>query len=282
MMRRGESYERGDIVVVDGHEKSLVVRRLALVVGAEENEDHLQVMLCHDDLPLVSIVDAIIKSSESGLSYDLVVETDLYSAIWKSQVRKTIGKISPALVGKIMAHAADPDALVDGIQSGYVIRGVIDPRWKFKEIEGKQFRSLCADCVSALLTDRSVLVDFGIFKLCDESEIYAFLHQVKEKKLRFTEKDLDEIEALGLRTQSFWKTRFPKDGLSDAIHRAFTALIQIPEDCAECSEEMITKGRVENAPPLYNAGLPIFTSKKLWKIDLTSESVSTSLQLLTI
>ena len=153
----GESHQRGDIVVVAGHEKSLVVRRLALVVGAEENGDHLQVMLCHDDLPLVSIVDAIIKSSESGLSYDLVVETDLYSAIWKSQVRKTIGKISPALVGKIMAHAADPDALVDGIQSGYVLQGVIDPRWKFKEIEGKLFRSLSADCVSALLADKRVL-----------------------------------------------------------------------------------------------------------------------------
>ena len=66
----GESHQRGDIVVVAGHEKSLVVRRLALVVGAEENGDHLQVMLCHDDLPLVSIVDAIIKSSESGLSFD--------------------------------------------------------------------------------------------------------------------------------------------------------------------------------------------------------------------
>jgi len=282
-MRRGESYERGDIVVVDGHEKSLAVRRLALVVGAEENEDHLQVMLCHDDLPLVSIVDAIIKSSESGLSYDLVVETDLYSAIWKIQVKKTIGKISPALVGKIMAHAADPDALVDGIQSGYVIRGVIDPRWKFKEIEGKQFRSLCADCVSTLLTDRSVTVDLGIFTLCDEGEILRFLHLVKEKKLVLTKKDFDEIEALGLCFQSFWKEKFPEQGWGVDLYTAFIVLIQIPKQDVECSEEMITKGRVGNAPPLYNTRLPIITSPNLWDdFELTSESAPTSLQLLTI
>ena len=45
MTLRAESQERGDIVVVDGHEKPLVVRRLALVIGAEERENHLQVML---------------------------------------------------------------------------------------------------------------------------------------------------------------------------------------------------------------------------------------------
>lgn len=282
MMRGGESYERGDIVVVDGHETSLVVRRLALVVGVEENEDHLQVMLCHDDLPLVSIVDAIIKSSESGLSYDLVVETDLYSAIWKSQVTKTIGKVSTALVGKIMVHAADPDALVDGIQSGYVIRGVIDPRWKFKEIEGNQFRSLCADCVSTLLTDSSVTVDLDIFTLCDEDEIYGFLHLVKEKKLVLTARDLNEMDVIGLFSPSFWKERFPEQGLSDAIYGAFIELIRIPEHFVEYSQEIIIQGRVENASPLHNAGFPIITSKNLWNIDLTSESVPTSLQLLTI
>ena len=283
MMRKGESHERGDIVVVDGHGKSLVVRRLALVVSAEENEDHLQVMLCHDDLPLVSIVDAIIMSSESGLSYDLVVETDLYSAIWKSQVTKTIGKISSDLVEKIMAHAADPDALKDDIQSGYVIRGVIDPRWKFKEIEGKQFRSLCADCVSAFLTDRSVTVDLGIFTLCDEGEILRFLHLVKEKKLVLTKRDLDEFEALGLCTQSFWKKRFPKDGYGDALYKAFSNYIQIPEHFVESSEEMITHGRISNASPLCDAGFPIVTSTRLWvDFEATLKSAPTSLQLLTI
>ncbi len=281
MMRKEESHERGDIVVVDGHEKSLVVRRLVLVVGVEENEDHLQVMLCHDDLPLLSIVDAIIMSSESGLSYDLVVETDLYSAIWKSQVTKTIGKISPDLVGKITAHAADPDALVDGIQSGYVIRGVIDPRWKFKENEGRQFRDLCTDCVSTLLSDNSVTVDLDIFTLCDEGEILRFLHLVKEKKLVLTKRDLDEIEVLGLHSQSFWKERFPKDNFGDALYKAFSKWIQIPKQDIECSEEMITKGRVGKASPLCNAGFPIITSASLWvDFESSSKTAPTSLQLI--
>ena len=283
MMSKGESHQRGDIVVVDGHEKSLVVRRLALVVDVEENEDHLRVMMCHDDLPLVSIVDAIIVASESGLSYDLVVETDLYSAIWKSQVRKTIGKIAPALVGKIMTHAADPDALVDGIQSGYVIRGVIDPRWKFKEIEGQQFRNLCADCVSTLLDDKSVTVDLDIFTLCDEDEILRFLNLVKQKQLVLTEKNLHEMKSVGLFSGSFWKERFPKDGFGDALYKAFSMLIQIPEHFVESSEEMITQGRISSASPLCNSGFPIITSASLWvDFESTAETAPTSLKLIKI
>jgi len=283
MISKGESHQRGDIVVVDGHEKSLVVRRLALVVGVEETEDHLQVMLCHDDLPLVSIVDAIIVASESGLSYDLVVETDLYSAIWKSQVTKTIGKISSALVGKIMTHAADPDALVDGLQTGYAIRGVIDPRWKFKEIEGKQFRNLCGDCVLTLLADNSVTVDLDIFTLCDEDEILRFLNLVKQKQLVLTERILNEMYVIGLFSASFWKERFPKDGFGDALHKAFSILIQIPEHFIESSEEMITQGRINDASPLCNSGFPIITSASLWvDFESTSESAPNSLQLLKI
>ena len=283
MMLKSESHQRGDIVVVDGHEKSLVVRRLALVVGVEENEDHLRVMLCHDDLPLVSIVDAIIMASESGLSYDLVVETDLYSAIWKSQVRKTIGKISPALVGKIMTHAADPDALVDGLHTGYAIRGVIDPRWKFKEIEGRQFRSLCADCVLTLLADNSVTVDLDIFTLCDEDEILRFLQLIKQKEIVLTQTILNEMVAIGLFSRSFWKERFPKSGFGDALYRAVSNLIPIPDDLIKGSEEMITQGRINNASPLCNAGYPIITSASLWiDFELTSETAPTSLQLLTI
>jgi len=283
MMLKSGSHQRGDIVVVDGHEKSLVVRRLALVVGVEENEDHLRVMLCHDDLPLVSIVDAIIMASESGLSYDLVVETDLYSAIWKSQVRKTIGKISPALVRKIMTHAADPDALVDGLQTGYAIRGVIDPRWKFKEIEGKQFRNLCGDCVLTLLADNSVTVDLDIFTLCDEDEVLRFLQLIKQKEIVLTQTILNEMDAIGLFSRSFWKERFPKGGFGDALYKAVSNLIPIPDDLIKSSEEMITQGRINNASPLCNAGYPIITSASLWlDFELTSETAPTSLQLLTI
>lgn len=283
MTLRAESQERGDIVVVDGYKKPLIVRRLALVIGAEEKENHLQVMLCHDDLQLASIVDVIITAPESGLSYDLVAETDLFSVIWKNQVTKTIGKISRELVQKIMAHAADPDGQVDGIQSGYAIRGLIDPRWKFKETEERQFRSLCGDCVSILLADKSVTVDLDIFTLCDEDEILRFLNLVKQKQLVLTESNLNEMKAVGLFSGSFWKERFPKDGFGDALYKAFSMLIQIPEHFVESSEEMITQGRISNASPLCNSGFPIITSASLWvDFESTAETAPTSLQLIKI
>ena len=283
MKNTGESQKRGDIVVVDGHETTLTVRRLALVIRAEEKENHLQVMLCHDDRQLASIVDVIIAAPESGLSYDLVVETDLFSVIWKSQVTKTIGKISREHVQKIMAHAADPDGLVAGIQSGYAIRGLLDPRWKFKESEGKQFRNLCGDCVLALLADNSVTVDLDIFTLCDEDEILRFLQLIKQKKIVLTQTILNEMDAIGLFSRSFWKERFPKGGFGDALYKAVSNLIPIPEDLIKSSEEMITQGRINNASPLCNAGYPIITSASLWiDFELTSEIAPTSLQLLSI
>lgn len=283
MKNKRESQERGDIVVVNGHETPLTVRRLALVISAEEKENHLQVMLCHDDRQLASIVDVIITAPESGLSYDLVAETDLFSVIWKSQVTKTIGKIPRELVQKIMAHAADPDGLVDGIQSGYAIRGLLDPRWKFKEIEGKQFRNICGDCVLTLLADNSVTVDLDIFTLCDEDEILRFLQLIKQKEIVLTQTILNEMVAIGLFSRSFWKERFPKSGFGDALYRAVSNLIPIPDDLIKGSEEMITQGRINNASPLCNAGYPIITSASLWiDFELTSETAPTSLQLLTI
>jgi len=283
MTLRAESQERGDIVVVDGHEKPLVVRRLALVIGAEERENHLQVMLCHDDLQLASIVDVVITAPESGLGYDLVAETDLFSVIWKDQVTKTIGKISRELVQKIMAHAADPDGQVDGVQSGYAIRGLIDPRWKFKESEGKQFGNLCGDCVLALLADNSVTVDLDIFTLCDEDEILRFLQLIKQKKIVLTQTILNEMDAIGLFSRSFWKERFPEGGFGDALYKAVSNLIPIPEDLVKGSEEMITQGRISNASPLCNSGFPIITSASLWvDFESTAETAPTSLQLIKI
>jgi len=283
MTLRGESHKLGDIVVVDGHEEPLFVRRLALVVSVEEEANHLQVMLCHDDLRLASIVDAIIMGAESGLSYDLVVQTDLFSAVWKSQVKKRIGGVAPILVRKIMAHGMDPDLLVDGIQTGYAIQGVIDPRWKFKENEGGQLRSLCADCVSTLLSKESVTVDLDIFKLCDEDEIINFLDLVKEKIVVLTERDLDEMKILGVFSRSFWKNRFPSYGLGDAIYIALIKQFGIRERAFECSEETITQGRINGASPLFNAGIPIITSKNLWvDFEATLESAPNSLQLLAV
>jgi hypothetical protein len=182
-----------------------------------------------------------------------------------------------------MTHAADPDALVDGIQSGYAIRGVMDPRWKFKENEGKQFRNLCGDCVSTLLVDKSVTVDLDIFTLCDEDEILRFLNLVKQKQLVLTERILNEMYVIGLFSASFWKERFPKDGFGDALYKAFSILIQIPEHFIESSEEMITQGRISNASPLCNSGFPIITSASLWvDFESTSETAPNSLQLLKI
>jgi len=279
----GESNKIGDIVVVDGHGEALDVRRLALVVSVEEEKDYLQVMLCHEDLELASIVDATIRGSESGLSYDLVVETDLHSVIWKSQVTRTIGKIAPDLVNKVMAHAADPDSLVDGIRAGYAIQGVMDPRWKFKENEGQQFRNLCAHCVSRFLSNESVTVDFDIFKLCDENEIYRFLRFVKDKKIMLSQKDLNEMENIGLFTRAFWKERFPSGGLDDTIHKIFVNLIPVPEHPVESSDENIIQGRISDASVLLNVGFPIVTSRNLWiDFESTSESAPRSLQLLAV
>jgi len=279
----GGSLKNGDIVVVDGHGEALDVRRLALVVSIEEENNHLQVMLCHEDLELASIVDATIRGFESGLSYDLVVETDLHSVIWKSQVTKTIGKIVPDLVNKVLAHAADPDSLVDGIRAGYTIQGVMDPRWKFKEIEGQQFRNLCAHCVSSLLSKEPVTIDLDIFKLCDENEIYRFLLFVKDKKIMLSQKDQNEMEKIGLCTKAFWKERFPSGGLSDAIHKIFVNLIQVPEQRVESFDEQIVQGRIRDASVLLDVGFPIVTSRNLWiNFESTLETAPRSLHLLAV
>ena len=291
--KRVQPFVPGDLVVVDNQNGVFSHNRILLIIEADNSEDYFQVMLCHEDIDMGSIVDVIVSSTENSMSYDLAVETDLCSVIWRSQVSKKIGLISSPLLEKILIHASNPDEQAGELNTGYYIRGILDPRWRFKEEEGKIFRALCADCVSAKLGSKAkneATLDVDIFKenICDEREIYQLLQLIKEQKIMLSSEDRRSIIALGVNKRQFWSMRFPDGGFADALHRVacdvLGILISIENKIEDSAiVEVITDGRTKAASPLRNSGIPIITSPKLWiDFESTLNSSPKNRQLITV
>jgi hypothetical protein len=287
-----EDFTVGDFIVIKNKYSSLGPRRIAMVTRSKSDDEYVEIMLSHDEAELLSIVDVFIAAEESGLTYDLVVQTDLHSVIWKDQVVKRIGRISSEKVEGILKHSQDPDVVIDGVISGVSIRGFMDPRWAFKENEGRIFRSICSDCVSQVLQigeSIEVTLDVDIFssEFCDENELYSLLQLIKEKKVLLDDVDRNRIIALGVNKRSYWMSRFPDNGFADVLHSVACEVLKILISTEnEIDESLmldsVSSGRIPSVEPLRNSGKPIVTSPNLW-VDFQSvlDSSSETFQLIT-
>ena len=287
-----EDLTDGEFLVIKNRNSSLGIRRIAMVTRSKSDDEFIEIMLCHDETELLSIVDVFVAADESGLTYDLVVQTDLHSVIWKDQVVKKIGRVSSEKVKSILEYSQDPDVVIDGIISGVSIRGYMDPRWGFKENEGQVFRSICSDCVSQVLQfneSMQVTLDVEIFsgEFCDENELYALLQLIKEKKVLMDDVDRNRIIALGVNKRSYWMSRFPDNGIADVLHSVACEVLKIlisTENEIDDSSMLgsVSSGRIPSVKPLRNSGNPIVTSPNLW-VDFQSvlELSSESFQLIT-
>ena len=139
---------RGDLRVVspldsDGD------RRVVLVTDVGAAAGYAAVALVHSSPEKAASVDAVIGDAVSGAPYPMVVQTDLVSCVWMSQLGRRIGRIDPAEVQAAVSR--DDAGMPEGMTVGSPLTGLADRRWAFKETEGRALRCLTADAVSVLL-----------------------------------------------------------------------------------------------------------------------------------
>ena len=139
--------------------------RICLVVGTDPAGEFADVVLAHSSTELATGIDGVVTRSRSGAPYDIVVETDLRGAVWTFQVGRRVGHLDEDVLDALSSIAVgDPTSappLTGGdVCSGSPLLGESDRRWRFKEDEGKAFRSLSHDCTA-------VLVDGGTFWIVD-------------------------------------------------------------------------------------------------------------------
>ena len=145
--------ERGDLRVVsppgsDGD------RRVVLVADVRAAAGYATVALVHSFPEMAASVDAVIGRAVTGAPYPVVVQTDLVSCVWLSQLGRLVGRADPAEVQAAVSR--DDAGISEGMTVGSPLTGTADGKWAFKETEGRALRRLTADAVSVLLSRSSV------------------------------------------------------------------------------------------------------------------------------
>ena len=127
------------------------VQRLTLVCAVDHRDEFAEVMFVHPYTELATGADLVVPTKYSAVPYQIVVETDLRSVVWLTQLGSLIGVLDETALEAVGSVAVGEDPAVCGLTTGLALRGPADPRWDFKAVEGAAFRNLTDDCVTTQL-----------------------------------------------------------------------------------------------------------------------------------
>lgn len=127
---------------------------LVLVTGFNESTQSLSVTLLSPDMELGGSADLRLETSETGLSYNVLAESDIFSYAWVAQVNSARGELGRVSGGVL----ASLDALRNDEKVGHAVAGppIIersDPRWAFKLSELNRLQAVTAATTRQLIDD---------------------------------------------------------------------------------------------------------------------------------
>lgn len=208
----------GDLRIVTPLSHQQTDSRIVLVLKVDEPDNFADVMLVHSATELATDHDAIVLADDSAAPYDVVVQTDLRSAVWTYQIGSRVGHLSEEFVDTIKTWATDcsDEALarrsMAGIHNGTRLAGLVDRRWAFKESEGIALRCLASDCIEALLDHGHVWrVDPAVLRpdlldLADDREalLSELVHWAATRTLSLTDDDVELLLMAGALEVDSW------------------------------------------------------------------------------
>jgi hypothetical protein len=144
-VRGQETISRGDLRRV----KSGPIERLVLVLLVDSTSETSQITLVHSYPEFATEFDIIVDPVLSGVSYPIVVETDLRGVISTAELGEYLTTLPENL---ILACFEELSEFVEDAESfiGPSLLGPLDARWDFKVIEGETIREISAPAINSL------------------------------------------------------------------------------------------------------------------------------------
>ena len=127
---------------------------LVLVTGFDESTQSPSVTLLSPEMELGGSADLSLAETETGLAYNVLAESDIFSYAWVVQINTARGEL-----GRVGHEVlASLDALRNGDEVGHEVAGppIIersDPRWAFKLSELSRLQALTAATTRQLIDD---------------------------------------------------------------------------------------------------------------------------------
>lgn len=103
------------------------------MVIAAQSDDVSLVTLVSEDVEYATHRDVVIERNESGLTYPVIVETDICVPVFNHQLDEPAGKLTEELNALLLPR---PDVeQLEPLRHGIPLSGPADSRWKWKERE---------------------------------------------------------------------------------------------------------------------------------------------------
>lgn len=125
---------------------------LVLVTDIDQETESLAVTLLSPDIEFGSSTDLLLLGEETGRSYHLLAESDVFGYVRSPQLDRLIGRVD-AQVLKAITALRTGDAVNHPV-GGPPVVDRSDPRWGFKLQELERLQSLTADCARELIDGR--------------------------------------------------------------------------------------------------------------------------------
>ena len=249
----GMPVRRGDIRQVEAAAGTEAEPRTALVVGVTHSDpDYAGIMLAHRCTEMATPNDAILPPSDTGLPYELVVQTRLPGTVWQSQMTPLLGRLPHALLSDIGRLDSPRRPPPPGIRTGSRETDSPGERRRFKESERQALRDLVGDCTDALIDDGAPWqLDTGLVSpamvaksLSPEAAIAEVAHILRTRQIALTPEDVRRLNGSGALDTARWRQTTPDQELASQVVDSLKALI---DSARHQPAEPVTSGRA--TPP---------------------------------
>ncbi len=135
--------EVGELCLAEPIEPGAAPPALVCVTEVDRELATVRVVLASPETDLASVADLLVAAADSGLPFDLMLESDVAARLWWLQVERRVAHLGPAVV----RGPADSGASVAPVRAGGLpLVADDDPRREFKAGEKARLGALAAGC----------------------------------------------------------------------------------------------------------------------------------------
>lgn len=179
-------------------------RRICLVLRVDSRAEVAEVILVHTYPELATSHDLLLRADATGLSYSVVLQTDVRGLVWLTQVDRLVGTLRDEDL--LQLNAVAQGEFLSAAETGVQLAGAMDYRWSFKVAEGEALAMLASDCTDAMVDGESPWqIDPGLFSvdlLMEAPDLEALaidlMHALRTRKVELDLDDLETLDRLGL------------------------------------------------------------------------------------
>jgi len=142
----------GDLRVAEPVDHGSGEPRIICVLDVDPRLATVRAALVSHEVDLAGGADVLIPAVDTGLPFDLMVESDVTGTLWWFQVERMIGRLDERLTELVRtAVRAGATALPRRVR-GVPVVDADDPRRELRSREGERMASLGADCEATVVT----------------------------------------------------------------------------------------------------------------------------------